>query len=144
MCRIWQAFFGFKSPLEGLTRVVKSAMSLSLSKKQKAKRKFDTTGCVWYASWPMWLWPFRKTEPPKSVKDRFDELETRTKRLETGFKLLEDEWEQVYQNYRLAMAKLARRDMRAAQPVAPPPAAETEAPLTLMAVRQARSGILPR
>lgn len=54
------------------------------------------------------MWPFAK----RSVNERLEEVETAVKQLRSDRKTLETEWEQVYEKYRVAMSKLARRDMR--------------------------------
>jgi len=59
-------------------------------------------------------WPFRDKEATPSVLRRIAALETSFEQVEGRFKLLRIEWESVYEKYRVAMAKLARRDEREA------------------------------
>lgn len=56
------------------------------------------------------MWPFGANK----LADRISDLENAVKQLKSDRKVIEEEWEQVYEKYRVAMSKLARRDMRAA------------------------------
>lgn len=94
------------------------------------------------------MWPFRRQPALKSNQEVLTDLETRVRRLESDFKALDIEWEQVYEKYRLAMSKLARRDIREASktdevaPGATNGHQPIEPPLTLFGLRS--RGLLPR
>ena len=63
------------------------------------------------------MWPFRS----QRLTERLELLETAVRKLQSDRKVLEDEWEQVYEKYRTAMSKLARRDLREEGKTAPEP-----------------------
>lgn len=61
------------------------------------------------------MWPFSS----KRLSERVEQLETDIRTLKAQRKELTEEWEGVYEKYRTAMSKLARRDMR--EPAQDPP-----------------------
>jgi hypothetical protein len=111
---------------------------------RKSRGKFPVFPLFCY---PVLMWPFGG----KGVQERLEQLETAVRELKGQRKVLEDEWEQVYEKYRTAMSKLARRDMREASPAGKDAPGSTngnqlDPPLTLMDVRarMGNRGLLPR
>ena len=50
--------------------------------------------------------------PAPRIDDRLRDLETTVEQLNSRMKILVLEWESVYEKFRVAMSKLARRDER--------------------------------
>ena len=100
------------------------------------------------------MWPFRRQPVSKSDQARITDIEIRLEAIERDFKGIEIEWESCYEKFRVAMAKLARRSLVAAQEAEKPAQDAPGSTIpssdglgyhdTLVRARSGLRGVLPR